>query len=242
MRRLLPDFADDVDLVAAYAYPGGPYVRANMVASADGASAVKGVTQGLSSAADRRLLALLRGLSDVILVGASTVRAEGYRPVRPREVWEHLRAGRTRTPPLAVLTRRLDLDLTGPLFTEAPDDARTIVITTASAPADRLATAADNADLVVAGTDRVDMKDAVAELVRRGHERILCEGGPRVLAQVAAAGLLDELCLTVSPLLVAGGASRVLSGPSIPDTLPMRIGHLIEDDDALFLRYTRRTP
>jgi len=88
------------DLPRLYAYPDGRWLRANMVATADGAASLDGVTQGISSNTDRRVFALLRTLCDVILVGASTVRAEKYKPARPQELWSHLREGRPPTPPI----------------------------------------------------------------------------------------------------------------------------------------------
>ena len=91
-----------------------------MVATADGAASLNGVTQGISSDTDRRVFALLRTLCDVILVGASTVREEKYKPARPQELWSHLRDGRPPTPPIAVVTGRLDLDPDSPLITAAP--------------------------------------------------------------------------------------------------------------------------
>ena len=100
---------DHEDLARLYAYPSGPWLRANFVASVDGAANFDGASAGLSSDADRHVFALLRTLADVIVVGASTARAERYRPVRPRELWRHLRA-RPATPPIAVVSARLDLD------------------------------------------------------------------------------------------------------------------------------------
>ena len=136
-RQLFPFAADAPDLASLYAYPDGRWLRANMVSTADGAASLNGVTQGISSAADRRVFALLRTLCDVILVGAATVRQEQYEPARPRELWSHLRDGRPPTPPIAVVTRRLDLDPDSPLISAAPAHAGTIVITVARAPADR---------------------------------------------------------------------------------------------------------
>ena len=132
LRQLFSD--REPDLPRLYAYPDGHWLRANMVATADGAASLNGVTQGISSDTDRRVFALLRTLCDVILVGASTVREEKYKPARPQELWSHLREGRPPTPPIAVVSRRLDLDPDSPLITAAPAHARTIVITTASAP------------------------------------------------------------------------------------------------------------
>ncbi|WP_214415445.1 pyrimidine reductase family protein [Sphaerisporangium fuscum] len=237
MRRILPSPGDEVDLAEAYAYPSREWLRLNMVASVDGGAWLKGLSEGLSGKADRRVFGVLRGLADVVLVGAATVRTEGYGPVRPRASWAEPRQGRPPVPPVAVVTRRLDLDLASPLFTEAEPGARTIVITTGSAPGDRRDEVAKHADVIVAGDDRVDLATAVRVLRERGLGRILCEGGPRVNAQLAAAGLIDELCLTVSPLLIGGDAARVLNGPASLTNLA--VSHILEEDGFLFCRYTR---
>ncbi len=229
------------DLAALYAYPSGPWLRANMVSSADGAAALANVTLGLSSEADRRLFALLRTLADVIVVGAATVRAERYRPVRQHELWPDLRPGRPPTPPIAVVTGRLDLEPSSPLIDSAPASARTIVITTAQAPADRRAALEERADVIVAGQETVDLKAAVSALAERGHRRMLAEGGPHLLAQIAGAGLLDELCLTISPLLAGPGTGRIVAG-ALPaaSAQPLTLAHVLEDNGFLFCRYTRK--
>jgi riboflavin biosynthesis pyrimidine reductase len=231
----------DADLAALYAYPSGPWLRANMVASVDGAAHLDGVTKGLSSKADRHLFALLRTLADVIMVGAATVRAERYAPVRRHELWPDLRPGRTPTPPIAVVSARLDLDPSSRLIASAPPSARTIVITTAQSPADRRAALDGLAEIIVAGQETVDLKAAVTALAERGHRRILAEGGPRLLAQIASAGLLDELCLTIGPLLAGAGANRILAGAmSAGAPHPLTLAHVLEDDGSLFCRYIRK--
>ncbi|MEV0583469.1 pyrimidine reductase family protein [Nonomuraea sp. NPDC050310] len=228
MRRIFPDPAEDPDLIQAYAYPVDHWLRVNMVASADGAAWVKGLSGGLSGKGDRRIFGVLRGLADVIVAGAATVRAEGYGPAKPRE-------GREVPPPIAVVTRRMDLDLGGTLFTEAR--TRTIVITCEAAPRDRVEAAAELADVIVAGGDRVDFPAAVEFLRMRGLTRILCEGGPRINAQLAADDLIDELCLTVSPLLIGGVAARILNGEA--SHVPLRLTQVLEEDGVLFQRYVR---
>ncbi len=232
------------DLPRLYAYPDGRWLRANMVATADGAASLNGVTQGISSSTDRRVFALLRTLCDVILVGASTVRAEKYKPARPQELWSHLREGRPPTPPIAVVTGRLDLDPDSPLITAAPADARTIVITTASAPDARRDQVARHAEVIIAGQDTVDLTTAVDELGKRGHRRMLAEGGPHLLAQLAEAGLVDELCLTIGPVMAGPGAPRIVAGvpgPGTPATpLPLTLAHVLEDQGFLLCRYTRK--
>ncbi|HEY9522208.1 MAG TPA: pyrimidine reductase family protein [Thermopolyspora sp.] len=239
MRRIHPEPAEDVDIPTAYAYPDGPWLRLNMVCSADGGAWLKGLSGGLSSEGDQHIFMTLRGLADVVLAGAATVRAEGYGPVKPRPSWDGLRVGRPPTPPLALVTRRLDLDLGSTLFTETEPYARTIVITTESAPRDRLDEAATKADVIIAGADRVDLTLALALLRERGHRRVLCEGGPRLNGQLTAAGLVDELCLTVNPMLVGGGASRILNGTSVHTRLDLV--HVLEEDGFLFCRYVRKT-
>lgn len=241
MRSIFPNGPQDaVDLAGVYAYPPGrPWLRVNMVASADGGAWLKGLSRGLSSPGDQRVFGVLRGLADVIVAGAQTVRVEGYGPARPRDSWKALRVGRPPAPPIAVVTRRLDLDLAGPLFTDTGGSPRTIVITCEAAPRDRREEAARLADVVIAGDDRVEMTEAVKALHERGLTRILCEGGSRLNGQLAAAGLIDELCLTISPMLIGGGAARVLNGPSCD--VPLRLAHILEEDGFLFTRYVRAT-
>lgn len=248
LRRLAfsGDEFDVAGLAAAYAYPvdppGGWWLRANMVSTADGAAvAPEGVTRGISSDHDRDILALLRALADVILVGAGTAHKEGYGPEKVREVYRPLRAaaGQPPTPPIAVTSAKLDLDLDGPLFRVTEPSARTILLTTEAAPPDRLRAAREVADVAVAGADAVDPVAAVAALTERGHHRLLCEGGPQLLRNVIAAGVLDELCLTVSGTTLGGDAFRILNGPALPDPPQLRLGHALSDGTDLFLRYLR---
>jgi riboflavin biosynthesis pyrimidine reductase len=253
MRQVYPGGSalTDAALAELYAYPGlgappAHWLRANMVASLDGAATVAGRSGGLSGEADVQVFAMLRALADVILVGAGTVRAEGYGPVRPESEglrWAWLRDGRAPSPPIAVVTRALDLDLGSPLLADAPPHARTIVITTRTAPAARLAAAARTAEVIVAGEASVDLKAALDALTGRGHQRILCEGGPHLLAELAGAGLLGELCLTVSPLLAGPGADRIVTG-GLPmpggEAEPFTLAHAITDGSCLLCRYVRQ--
>jgi riboflavin biosynthesis pyrimidine reductase len=227
---------DDRELARIYAYPDARWLRANMVTSADGAGSFDGLSEGLSSAADRKLFGLLRALADVVLVGAGTARAEHYRPARRRPEFASLREGRTATPPIALVSRSLDLDLDASLFTQAPPDARTIVITHAACPADKLAAVARVADVIVAGDATVDLAQALAALRERGLGRVNCEGGPMLLATLAGAGLLDELCLTVSPLLTGPGAPRITAGDGF-SARHLILADVLLDDGFLYCRY-----
>ncbi len=241
MRRLLPlpqvDGLDIDGLFAAYAYPvARPWVRANMVASLDGGATADGLSAGLSSPGDRRTFRVLRSLADVILAGAGTVVAEGYRAVQPSETYaeRRLAAGMTATPPIAVVTRRLALDLSGPLF-GGPE--RTLVLTVDAVGRERLSAAREVADVVVCGDTDVDIDLALRALAARGMLRVLCEGGPTLLGQVAAAGRLDELCLSVTPMLSGGTAGRIVTTPTIIPPQQLALAHLLEDDGTLLQRW-----
>ena len=250
MRQLFPAAGPGAELSTGrlaelYAYPpyprGQPWVRANMVAAVDGAASIGGRSGGLSGAADHRIFGILRSLADVVLVGSGTARAEHYRPAQPASIEPALRAGRPGTPPIAIISGRLTVDPQTDLFTAAPPDARTIVITSEQAPAAQRAAVAEHADVIVAGTDGVDLKAALAGLAARGYQRVLTEGGPHLLAELAAGGLLDELCLTISPLLGGPGPGRILDGAaSLPGGLPVTLGHVLEDAGFLLCRYRCR--
>jgi riboflavin biosynthesis pyrimidine reductase len=224
MQRLYPDPAPDVDVAVAYAHPQGA-VRANMVASADGAATFDSRSGALSSRADRKLFLTLRKYADVVLVGASTVRVEGYGPARGEGA-----------PPIAVVSGSLDLDPTTRFFTEAV--ARPIVVTTEDADRERMQTLSAVADVITAGTVRVDMAKAIDVLADRGMNRVLTEGGPALLAELVAANRLDELCLTAAPVLTLGHAKRITDAPPLDDPAGMELLHvLLDEESSLFLRY-----
>jgi riboflavin biosynthesis pyrimidine reductase len=233
VRQLLPYPADDLtddDLVAAYATPPGHHLRVNFVSSADGAVTLGGVSGSLGGPGDRRLFQLMRDLADVILVAAGTVRNEGYGYPNfgPERRARRRTAGRLEWPTFAIVSRSLDLDLSSSLFTDPP--ARTVLVAGPDAPADRRAELERHAEVLV--TD--GLPAAVAELGRRGP--ILCEGGPSLFAALLRDGLVDELCLTLSPLLAGPGPGRIVAGAEHPAaTLALR--GLLEEDDALFTRY-----
>lgn len=218
------------------------WLRANMVTSADGAAWLNGRSGGLSGPADRMLFTVLRSLSDLILVGAGTASTERYRPAQADELWADLRPPGAPVPAIAVVTARLRLDPDGQLLAGAAPGAQTIVITTASAPADRKAAVARHARIIEAGQHRVDIVAAIAEMRRLGYARILTEGGPTLLGQLADAGLIDELCLTTSPVLAAGSAGRIVNAPATgadSKTSALSLRHVLADDSFLFSSYVR---
>ncbi|GGH36685.1 hypothetical protein GCM10010921_06010 [Microbacterium album] len=217
---------------------GEPWVRANVVSSLDGsATGDDGLSGSLSSASDRLVFRALRCLTDAVLVGAGTVRAEGYvGPLVDDEQREWRRAhGRAEHPALVIVSRRLDLD---PATLEA-SPVRALVVTTDSAPADVARRLRGAADVVASGVDRVDPAQLRSRLAERGHRDVLCEGGPVLLGDMIAARAVDELCLTLTPRLAAGAGPRVAHGAAGPlQTMPL--AHALRSATGdLHLRYTR---
>jgi riboflavin biosynthesis pyrimidine reductase len=226
----------DVDLAEHYAYPGelrAPWVRVNFVSSADGAATVEGTSGGLGSDADKQVFGVLRELAEVVLVGAGTVRAEDYRGAR-RDT-----RGRDTPPPIAVVTGSADLDPDAKLFTDTR--VPPIVLTLATAPADRRDRLA-GAGADVAVLDDLEPGTLLAELARRGLHRVLCEGGPSLFGALLAADAVDELCLTLAPVLAGGTAGRIARGPEGAPSRPMTLAGALHAEGSLLLRYVRPTP
>jgi riboflavin biosynthesis pyrimidine reductase len=234
------------ELARLYASDAGPsWLQANMVASVDGAASLDGRSGGLSGPGDRMVFTVLRSLADLVLVGAGTARTERYRPAQAAGLWQQLRPADAPQPAIAVVTARLTIDPDAQLLTGAAAGALTIVVTTTDAPRDRKAAIARHARVIEAGHQQVDVAAAVTALRSLGYARILCEGGPTLLGQLAAAGLIDELCLTTSPLLANGRAGHILvpsptgtpAAPAADLTTRLSLAHLLADENFLFSRY-----
>jgi 5-amino-6-(5-phosphoribosylamino)uracil reductase len=212
-----------------------------MVSTLDGAAQHEGRSQPISNATDMRIFGTLRALADVVVVGAETVRQEGYRPARARAEFAALReaAGQGPAPAIAVVSASLELDFSLPLFTSPL--VPTLVLTGAAADPARIAAAEKAGAQVVIAGDGVGVEPArvVRALAERGHTRLLTEGGPRLLGQLIAAGVLDELCLTVSPMLTAGDAQRIAGGPGVAMPRQFELVSLLEEAGFLFSRYRR---
>lgn len=215
------------------------HVRVNFVSSADGAVTLSGHSGGLGGQTDRTLLHVLRAMADVVVVGAGTVRAEGYGGLGMSEqdlAWRRGH-GLSDVPALAVVSNRLDLEPDSPVFQRA--DGRTIVLTNDSAPSERAAALSEVADVVACGADRVRNEALLAALEERGLRQVLSEGGPHLFGSLLADDLVDEVCLTLSPRFVAGGASRVAVSPGQLDRGFRPALVLTDDDGFVFLRYLR---
>jgi len=253
MRRLLPpppaedgeaaEVVDPVQLVWSDRRPAAadrPWVLANMISSVDGAATLEGTSGALGSPADKAMFSALRQVPDVILVASGTVQAEQYRPPSPPAEVRARReaAGLTPVPRLAIVTGHLNLDLDGPLFTDTA--TRPILLTVEAVPEARRQAAGAVADVLVAGQGRVQLDQALHLLHQQGIAVVLCEGGPSLLGQLAGADVLDELCLTVSPLLVGGDELRIVRGAAEATVRrPLVLDRVLEEDSMLFLRYLR---
>jgi riboflavin biosynthesis pyrimidine reductase len=241
MRSLFPNPRDAVDPVEVYAdmprVAGRPSVRLNMIVSVDGGTSWNGISGALGGPADKELFATLRSLTDVVLVASGTMRAEHYGPaILPPHLREaRVARGQTPVPPIAVVSSACRFDWSSPFFTAATQ--RPYIITVASADEAAREQAGKVAEVIIAGNDAVDLTRAVAELGARGAGTILAEGGPTLNGQLAEAGLLDELCVTLAPLLASGDAKRLISGSTLAELAHLRVCSICEQDDYLFLRY-----
>ncbi len=182
----------------------------------------------------------LRMLSEVVLVGAGTVRIEGYNPLRlgaARRAWrvEH---GLAENPTLALVSSRLDLDPAAPFLAEAPE--RPIVFTHPASPVEAREALSEVADVIVCGHAGVDLHDVVKTLVERGLPQILTEGGPHLQGALTEADLIDEMCLSLAPILAGPGSGRITAGPTATQSRGYVLRSALAGDDGyLFFRYLR---
>jgi len=259
MRVLIPEQLSDprsqaaapVDVHAHYAagWADRTGMRVNFISSADGGATAGGLSRGLQTPGDNAVFAALRDLADVIVVGAATAQAEGYRPASPSPERTQIRQryGFQPAPAIAVLSSSLNLNLDSELYRRARPDAPTMIITGSAAPI-----SARNDVIDLAGSDAavqlleapadgnggVDLAAAIRHLLDIGYRRILCEGGPRLFGSAVAAGVVTELCLSISPMLVGPGAPRIVAGEQWEGEQPtLTLAGLLSEDDALFCRY-----
>ncbi|MFB2582925.1 pyrimidine reductase family protein [Herbiconiux sp. P15] len=220
-----------------------PRLRVNFVQSLDGSATVQGLSGGLGGPADKLVFDTLRGLADVVLVGAGTARAEGYGAltVSDEHVAHRRSLGLPDHPAMALVSGRLDLDPASALFAAAP--RRPLVFTSRSAPAEARSRLSEVADVIDAGDEHVDPAAVVRHLHTRGLLQTLCEGGPSLFGDLIAADLVDELCLTISPVLEGGSGPRIArapgdrADPSMP--LGFELAHALASGSLLLTRWLR---
>lgn len=224
---------DAGELERLYAYPASdrPWVRTNFVSTLDGAATgTDGKSGTLGGPTDTRVFALLRSLADVIVVGAGTARDEGYADF---EVDTDLRArlGLSPVPTMVLVSRRLGI----PPALVAPG---TVVVTTADAAPEAVATLRETVEVIAVGHGEIDWTAVLDTFSERGWHRVLCEGGPSLHGELVRLDLVDELCLTIAPVLACGDAPRIAHGhDAVHHT--MTLGHAIEADGGLLTRWVR---
>jgi riboflavin biosynthesis pyrimidine reductase len=231
---------DDEQLAGCYAINdrSSQSVRVNFVASIDGAATDHGLSGGLSGKADKRVFDILRRLCDVVLVGAGTVRAEGYGAMRLDRASVQLRRenGLADHPVFAIVSGTLGLDPESPVFTKAP--VRALVVTVGASSHVKREALSRVTDVLVCGEERLDVGVMLDAFAKRGLRQVLCEGGPTLFGTLLDADRVDELCLTISPLIEAGDAHRIVVG-TLEKARRMTLHHVLVSDGTLMLRYLR---
>ncbi|MEV0081135.1 pyrimidine reductase family protein [Nocardia neocaledoniensis] len=228
------DFAeiDDETLNQLYRCPD-QWVRANFVSAIDGTTAIEGRTGTLTAPTDQRVMACLRAAADVVLLGAGTARAEGYASIRldEQQVQQRKSRGQAADLPVAVVSAsgQLPVHLVG-------QAGPTIVLLPQGLLAAR---ALEDAGAQLLTLSQLTPAAILAALRELGLTRILCEGGPTLLGQLIGADLLDELCLTTAPMLVAGPAHPVAVAERAAVRSMTCQQLLISDDGYQFARWIR---
>ena len=214
---------------------GRPWILFNMVASVDGGTAVEGSATPLNDPDDKMLFRALRSVADYVLVGAETVRAENYGPVQldNYHIIHRRRAGLDDLPRLAIATRSADLDPEARAFSD--QERPTMVITGVDADPSRVEALSEVAEVA-----QLDDLSPAGILDHLGDaDVILCEGGPTLNGQFFAAGLVDEIDLTIAPYLISGQSARIAHGELADPPLDMRLDRTLIGKVSLFLRYLR---
>lgn len=243
MRRLLPDpgptsVAEQLDGYRPWedAHPDRPFLAMNFATTLDGRATIAGVSGPIGSDADTAMLVGLRGRFDAVMIGAGTMRAERYGRLAAKPETHERRAalGLPPEPLMILVSGRLDLPWEAPLFT---DGGRVLIFTASEAEPPETGSEVE----IVRHADRVDLAAALRHLrTEHGVRALLSEGGPHLHAQLQAAGLVDDLFLTLAPKLNGGDGPPSLIEGELPSVVELELAWLLEAEGELLARYRRR--
>lgn len=211
-----------------------------MVMTLDGATVgPDGLSGSISGAADKRVFMETRRLADVVLVGAGTIRAERYTPMRAKPEWQQARAalGLAPAPQIVVVSGRLDLPWEEPMFSESA--LPVVVVTTTSMDRAKVERAREHAEVLQVGDQAVDLRVLVGLLHERGQLHINCEGGEALLDALVREDLVDEMDLTISPVLAGSGYLRDPDRAITPPYPRYSLAHQFTDEGFVFCRFVR---
>ena len=226
---------DAAGLFSAYAYPQDRWVRCNMVTSLDGAATgADGRSGSINNEADHVVFEVLRALSHVVVVGAGTIRAEGYRPLSVADPLIELRRehGLPSALPLVAVSNRGQVP---PTLSGCRDGRALMAVPASAAGLDAARRDLGEENVLVCGDDEVDVTALVAALHDRGWDHVLTEGGPSLLGSFLVAGRLDELCFTISPQVMGGEHPRPVGSHGTPARLDLEV--LVEQEGTLMGRW-----
>ena len=244
VQKLFPPPFEEADLDEIYRSErqrsgNRPWLMVNMISTIDGVTEIDGVSGPLGSAGDKDVFGVIRTLPDIILVGSKTATAEGYNPPSTSVSTKarRLTSGAWPVARIAVVSARLDFDLTLPMFTRQAQ--RPLVLTTINADPDKLERVNQCADLVQCGVDTVDLGEALIQMGDLGATTVLSEGGPTLNGLLLEAELVDEVFISLAPLMGGGIATGIAKAVESPGVQELKLRHILTEDEYLFLRYTR---
>lgn len=239
---------DDPALSALYRHrlpdDGSAWLRTNFVTTLDGSVQGSDHRSGtINTPSDHQVFALQRAHADAVIAGAETVRTEGYRAVTLEPWQQRLRhaEGLDPLPLLVIISGSLDVDPSVATAEKGQGGPVMIITPEGDDSADTGPLVDAGVEIVRTGTLQVDLQGAVRELTRRGHRRLLCEGGAHLHHGLLAADLVDELCLTTAPVVIGGDGLRTTAGPLLGHALTFDLDFSVYADDGThFTSYLRR--
>ena len=246
MKQIFPD-EGEVDPISVYnndarqPLKSRPWVLLNMVNSIDGFISFEGRAGGLSGPADKSIYQIIRGLADIILVGAGTVRAENYRPPRtPEGALAEFREsrGQQKRPRIAVVSGELNLDPEMGLFSEnLPEDKPPLIYTKSGSVEKNGSNFSSFAEVIDFPGEELDISKILEDILKQNGKIVVCEGGPTLNSKLLPAGLIDEFCLSVAPRAVGGETFPLLLEQAVDSPTELSLDRVLFEDEFLFCRY-----